>query len=124
MLLGAFKDGKPVGYIVARSKQDAKRWQILDWFAIGNSLKTLEPLLAELCRFLKRRTSAMMLESIGFPTSVQPILKRYLPYERQTGHNAFSWCSSNKEFQEGVLPIIDTPKSWFFGPYDGDECMG
>ena len=123
VLLGAFKDGKPVGYIVARSKPDAKRWQILDWFALEDSPKILESLLAELCVFLKRKTPAMMLEVIGFPTAAQPILKRYLPHERQTGHNVFSWGSSNKEFRESVLPIIDTPKSWFFGPYDGDECM-
>lgn len=124
VLLGAFKEGNPVGYIVARSKPDAKRWQILDWFALENSSKILESLLAELCIFLKRKTPAMMLEVIGFPTAAQPILKRYLPHVRQTGHNAFSWGSGNKEFRESVMPIIDTSKSWFVGPYDGDECLG
>lgn len=123
VLLGAFKDGNPVGYIIARSKPDAKRWEIMDWFALKNSSKILEPLLAELCNFLKRKTPAMMLEVICFPTVVQSILKCYLPHERQTGHNVFSWGSSNKEFRESVLPIIDMPNSWFFGPYDGDECM-
>ena len=44
--------------------------------------------------------------------------------ERPLGYNTFSWGSSNKELRESVLPIIDTSKSWFFGPYDGDECMG
>ena len=24
---------------------------------------------------------------------------------------------------QAVLPVIGTPKSWFFGPYDGDECL-
>lgn len=123
VLLGVFKGENPVGYIIARSKPNAKRWEIMDWFALGNNLRILEPLLAELCRFLKRKTPAMMLEVIGFPTAAQPILKRYLPHERQVGNNVFSWGSSNKEFRESILPIIDTPKSWFFGPYDGDECM-
>ena len=123
VLLGAFRDGNPVGYIIARSKPDAKRWEIMDWFALENSPQILEPLLAELCRFLKRKTPAMMLEAIGFPTAAQPILGRYLSHARQVGHNVFSWGSGNKEFREGVLQIIDTSKSWFFGPYDGDECM-
>lgn len=124
VLLGAFKDEKPVGYIIARSRQDAKRWQILDWFALENSAKILEPLLAELCRFLKRETPAMMLETIGFSSAVQPILIRHLPHKSQKGYNVFSWGSSNKEFRDSVLPIIDSVKSWFFGPYDGDECLG
>lgn len=123
VLLGAFNNEKPVGYIIARSKPDAKRWQILDWFALENSSKILEPLLAELSRFLKRKTPAIMLEVIGFPTAAQSILKCYLSCQRQIGHNVFSWGSSNKDFREGILPIIDTSKSWFFGPYDGDECM-
>ena len=124
VLLGAFKGGKPVGYIIARSRPDAKRWQILDWFAIENDPLMLEPLLSELCIFLKRKTPAMMLESIGFPMWVQPLLTRYLPHKLELGHNAFSWGSGDKEFRESALSIINSPKSWFFGPYDGDECMG
>lgn len=122
--LGVYKDEEPVGYIIARSNSFARRWQILDWFALGNKSEFLEASLAELCVFLKRKTPAMMLESVGFPMWVQPLLMRYLPHKRELGHNTFSWGSSNKDFRESVLQVIDSPKSWFFGPYDGDECMG
>lgn len=124
VVLGVCEDEKPVGYIIARSNSFARRWQILDWFALGNKSEYLEALLAEMCTFLKRKTPAMMLESVGFPMWVQPLLMRYLPHKRELGHNTFSWGSSNKDFRESVLSVIDTPKSWFFGPYDGDECMG
>ena len=122
--LGVYKDEEPVGYIIARSNSFARRWQILDWFALGNKSEFLEASLAELCVFLKRNTPAMMLESVGFPMWVQPLLMRYLSHKRELGHNAFSWGCGYKDFRESVLPIIDSPKSWFFGPYDGDECMG
>ena len=122
--LGAFSKNRPAGYIVARSDCKAKRWQILDWFALRNEECILEALLSEICRFLKRKTPAMMLESGGFPMYIQSLLMKYLPHKREIGHNVFSWGSGSKEFRESALPIIDTPQSWFFGPYDGDECLG
>lgn len=123
VLLGAFKDKKPVGYIVLKTDCHAKRWEIMDWFAQGDHPEILQTLLHVACRFLSKKTPAMMMEVKGFPTWVQPLLKKYLPHGRQIGHNSFSWGSRTKEFREAVLPIIDTPKSWFFGPYDGDECI-
>lgn len=123
IVLGAFDGEGPVGYILLKTDVFAKRWKIHDWFAVGNRADILEPLLAVACRFLKMRTPAMILEVEGFPTWVQPIIKRYLPHIRPVGHNQFSWGSKDKEFKAKVMPIIDSPKSWFFGPYDGDECM-
>jgi len=111
------------GYIIIKSSQKAKRWMILDWFADRNNEKVLETLLSTTCVFLKKNTPAMMLEVCGFPTWIQPLLKQYLPHARQVGHNVFSWGSSNKEFRKAIMPIIDSRKSWFFGPYDGDECL-
>ncbi len=122
--LGARIGGKPAGYIAVRSDEKAKRWQILDWFALRNDERILEALLSEVCKFLKRKTPAMMLESIGFPMHIQSLLMKYLSHKREVGHNVFSWGSSNKKFREAVLPVIDARKSWFFGPYDGDECLG
>lgn len=123
VVLGAFDAEGPVGYILLRGDLFAKRWRIHDWFAVGNRADELETLLGSACRFLKSQTHAMMLEVEGFPTWVQPMLKKYLPHVREVGFNQFSWGSRDKEFKAKVMPIIDSPKSWFFGPYDGDECM-
>lgn len=123
IVLGAFDGEGPAGYILLKTDVFAKRWKIHDWFAVGNRADILEPLLATACRFLKKMTPAMMLEVEGFPTWVQPMLKKYLPHIRPIGFNQFSWGSRDKEFKAKVMPIIDSPKSWFFGPYDGDECM-
>ena len=123
VLLGAFKEGNPIGYIILRTNETAKRWSIHDWFAIKNDEKVLDLLLCETCAYITKATPAMMLEVCGFPTWAQRLLKRYLPFERPIGHNVFSWGSNDKSFREAVLPIIDSRKSWFFGPYDGDICM-
>ena len=124
ILLGVSCNGTPMGHIIAGSGADAKRWQLLDWFAVKNDLRILEILLAELCAFLKHKTPAMLLESIGFPMYTKSLLKRYLPYKRPINRNVFSWGSGSKDFRESVLPVINTEKSWFYGPYDGDECIG
>ena len=118
VVLSAFDKDKPVGYIVLKTDSKARRWGINDWFAINNDEKTLEALLVAACGFLKKKTPAMMLEVCGFPTWIQPLLKRYLPCKRAVGHNVFSW-RSRKPFQDEVLRIIDSRHSWFFGPYDG-----
>lgn len=124
VLLAAFKAGKPVGYIIIKVSRTAKRCLIYDWFALKNNENTLEALLCTGCTYLKKYTPAMMLEVCGFPTWIQPLLKRYLPHERPVGNNVFAWDSRDKTFRDNVLlPLIDSPKSWFFGPYDGDLCM-
>lgn len=123
VVLGAFAHNVPVGYILLKSNEFAKRWVIHDWFAVGNDEGRLEILLKSALRFLRSKTPAMMLEVEGFPTWVQPLLKKYLPHVREIGHNQFSWKCKDKEFRAELEKVIDTRDSWFFGPYDGDECM-
>lgn len=124
VLLAAFKGDHPVGYIIINVAQTAKRCGIFDWFALKNNEKILEAILSVACSYLKQYTPAMMLEVCGFPTWIQSLLKYYLPHERRLGNNVFAWSSCDNVFHENVLlPVIDSPKSWFFGPYDGDMCI-
>lgn len=129
VMLVDYVDGLLDGYIILKDGSRAgRRWQIIDWVALENSKSILDRLLKVACCFLRQRTPAMLLESIGFPTFIQPVLKRYLSYRRFAGNNFFSYGYRNrkttgKEFAEACEMVIDTEKSWFFGPYDGDMCM-
>lgn len=123
IVLAAEDTDGPVGYIVLGRGETAIRCMIMDIFAVGNRLDIIEILLKAAIRFLRKKTKYLILTTCGFPTFVQPLLKKYLPRERKMEFNMFSWGSSSKTVREELLPIIDTPKSWFFGPYDGDLCM-
>ena len=122
VVLGTSDAEGPTGAIIVGSDRMARRFMIQDWIAVGNDLRTLEALLRLACRFVKNCTPAMMLETMGFPSFVQPLLKRYLPHERDAGNNFFSWACA-KSLRERLEAVADTPKSWFFGPYDGDLVM-
>ena len=123
VLLGAFDKDEIVGYIIVDGGQSARRWRIVDWFALKNDMRILEPLLSAACRFLKEKTPAITLCSEGFPTFVQPLLGKYLPHKTMRSYSVFTWgCGKDKAFREELEKIIDTPSSWFFGPYDGDAC--
>lgn len=122
VVLGTSDAEGPTGAIIVGGDRTARRFMIQDWIAVGNDLRTLEELLRLACRFVKDCTPAMMLETMGFPSFAQPLLKRYLPHERRMGNNFFSW-SCAKPLRERLEAIVDTPKSWFFGPYDGDLVM-
>jgi len=123
VLSAADSAGEAQGFIIFGSNAAARRWIVMDWFAIRNDVRCLEVLLKAACRFLKLQTPAMMLEAGGFPTLVQPILQKYLPYVRETGVNAFSWGTADEALKMQLERTLDASESWFFGPYDGDLCM-
>lgn len=129
VILGYFTRDRLDGYVILKSGSSAgRRWQIMDWIALGNDKKILDRLLAAGCRYLRKCTPAMLVESIGYPTFVQDILKRHLPFKRFAGNNFFSYGyrkhkDGDTTFKDACESVIDTEKSWFFGPYDGDMCM-
>ena len=123
VLAAADDQGQIQGYIIIGTNSTARRWMVMDWFAVRNHVGCLETLLKSAGVFLKRHTPAMMLEASGFATFIQPVLRKYLPHVRETGVNAFSWGTSDDNLKETLKGVLDTPQSWFFGPYDGDLCM-
>jgi len=116
-------DDKVDGYIVLKSDDTGNRWAIADWIALNNDEKILEDLLVAAKRFLKRKTHAMLFQTTGFPTFVQPILARHFKYSRPLNSNEFLYRFDDAALKEKVLPLMDTKESWFFGPYDGDACL-
>lgn len=122
LLLCARRNGRPTGYIMVGSDHCLRRWVILDWFAVRNDLRCLEELLKSTCRFLRRYTPAFMIETRGFPSFVQPVLKKYLSFTQQRGNNYFSWYVL-PQYERECRAVADSAESWFFGPYDGDLHM-
>lgn len=123
VLLAAEQDDVIIGYIIVGAEPHARRWLIMDWIAADNDITILEGLVRGACRFLRRHTPAMILEAHGFPAWVQPILEKHLPFKRQMGFNFFNWGAYDGETRRLISSIINSDKSWFFGPYDGDLCM-
>lgn len=123
VVLGA-SDGKgPVGYLLLKSNCSCVRWLLGDMLAVGNNIAILRVLLEVACRFLREKTPAMMLESIGFPVYVEPLLKKYMPHERkcEANYDSFNFFSDSDTLK--YKDIMLSNRSWFFSPYDGDMCL-
>ena len=124
VILGAMREDRLLGYVILTAESDAaRRWAIGDLIAIGNDASVIGVLLKGAKKFLKCKTPAMLLETIGFPTFIQPMLGRHLPYSRSAGCNFFSYAFADTEVRSKCEKVLDSPQSWFFGPYDGDMCM-
>lgn len=123
VIIGMEQAGSPLGYILLQSDKKARRWLIGDMFVLDNRKEFIDDLLAEGCLFLRRHTPAMLLESIGFPMMVQPVIRKWLPFRRScpANYDSFNFLSETDSKRNNSLVLSD--KSWFFGPYDGDMCL-
>lgn len=122
--LGYYREGRLAGCVVLKSGDEhGNRWSIADWLAIGNDENVLDRLLVAAKNFLRRRTHAMLFQTTGFPTFIQPVLARHFKYTRPLYSNEFLYRFDDEAIKEKVMPVMDTKDSWFFGPYDGDACL-
>ena len=122
ILLALVRNSREVeGFIVLRRMAGSPdRWQIMDMIALENDPSRLDLLLAGTRKFLKRETSAITLESTGFPDFIQPVLSKHMPHLQKTGHNRFEWISKDPEVIQLIEQSGNSRDSWFFGPFDGD----
>ena len=122
VILAARRDGRIVGFTVARSGVDAW-WRIADLIALRNDATIIGALLVGVKRFLKKRTKAALLESRGFPSFATRTIGKHLPHTRPIGGNPFIWRFLDSEIEESAGDFMNDGKSWFFGPYDGDADL-
>lgn len=122
--LGLFKKENLEGYLILKPMPSSKRrWQIFDWIALGNEDSCLKLLLKGGRAFLRQETTAITIESTGFPSRAQPILDHVLPHVRDIGHNRYIWLTEDDALKQQISSLGDSEVSWFFGPYDGDYCL-
>ncbi len=124
VFLGCRREGALQGYIILKTSTDAgRRWGIADMIATENDPKVIDTMLQAAKRFLKQCTKAFLFETMGFPVCIQPILAKNLPCSRAAACNFFAYTYANDALKRHCDAILNSPKSWFFGPYDGDMCM-
>lgn len=116
------KEG-PVGCLVLKSNKTGVRWLLGDLLAVENRMDVMCALLKVACGFLRRYTPAMMLESIGFPVSVDSFFREFMPHERKCAANFDSFNFFSESDTAAYRDLLLSDQSWFFGPYDGDMCL-
>lgn len=122
-ILCARQKGKPIGYIALKTEVGARHWLVVDLFALKNDKEILDILLRSATGFLRANTPALVCKVIGFPTYVQPLLRKYFSHVRKTGVNWFSYNFLDASLSEKCVNGVDCEGNWFFGPFDGDLCM-
>ena len=118
VILGRFDGEKLRGYIVLRmvtTRDGFPRVRVNDWIAADNDEAVLGDLLRDAVGFVRKEKKGILLQMTGFPESVQPLIRQYLPAYRAKP-NAFYYKAKNRELAEHLAD------SWFFGPYDGDSA--
>ena len=123
VVLGAFREGNPIGYVAIDGGDNGKRWMVVDWVAVNNDENTLDVLLECAVEFVRYYTPCILLECIGFEQRIQHLLKKYFRGTRKFGCNIFSYNVVDKQLQSEFDCAFKGECSWFFGPYDGDSSM-
>ena len=113
--------GEVVGYVVVKESGTCPgRWMVVDWIAVDNDKAVLCQLLHNIkIAIVKLHPNAFLLESIGFPSNVLTVVQSCLRFSRRIKNNIFAYQAYDA--LDVVRPIKD---GWFFGPVDGDRCMG
>ena len=118
VILGRFDGEKLRGYIVLRmvtTRDGVPRVRVNDWIAVDNDEAVLGDLLRDAVEFVRKENKGILLQMTGFPESVQPLIRQYLPV-RRAKPNAFFYKAKNRDLAGRLAD------SWFFGPYDGDSA--
>jgi len=124
VLLTARAFGRLAGYVFCRRTDETGAcWRIVDMIAIGNDERILAALVDGMTAFLRRRTPATCLQVTGFPTWVQPLLKRLFPRSATFGFNKCIWTPLTDRAKSLCGDWVNAPNGWYGCPYDGDMCL-
>ena len=124
LLLARFVQERLAGYLVLRRRPlpapGAFRYMVADWIAENNDCGILGDLLRDACRQASA-DGAALIELIGYPGQLQPLVARYLPRHRPAAANTFIFKVT------GRMPAADFRREadagWFWGPFDADRCV-
>lgn len=123
-ILGRFDRERLVGYIVLRQTKmpnsDAKRFFVADWIAINNDKAILADLLRDGSLFCESQ-GGVVFEILGYPSSYQGLISRYLPFSRKIAANSFQFKTTD-EFEDDFFRD-QADSGWFWGAMDADRCV-
>lgn len=123
VLCGALRDGALCGYVILANSGSGRCWKLVDMIAMGNDHLILDALLRGSVKILKMTTNAVYARVSGFQEDIQPVIAKTFPLLRQLDSPKFAWKFQDRNRFSLSVDVMKRPSSWFFGPYDGDECM-
>ena len=122
-LISAESNGAVDGYILLRRYESEStsevEYSVCDICAVGNDVKCLHDLFCIALRYCRRRM-ATRLTFVGGMHGKEKWMPRLLHRRIKLACNAFSYSAKD----EAMIRAVREDKGWFFGPYDGERCMG
>lgn len=121
-LIVAERDDRIEGYALLREmvgKGWAKAFEVIDICAVGNEILCLRT-LARVALKVARKYRGMKVLFFGCMPNQEKWLDSVFKIRRETDHPFFMYGSRNPE----ILGSLSRNEGWFFGPLDGERCMG
>ena len=114
------------GYILLRkyalfNVPSVLKYKIVDAVAVDNDVSCLRALV----RFAKIYAvghSGERVEYIGGNPNLKSWIEVELPCTNEFGYNTTTYYYSGDDGE--LLSAIESRRGWFFGPYDGERCLG
>ena len=123
LLISAECERQVDGYVLLRKNPIdgavVSDYGICDICAVGNDAKCLTELLGAAIQYCRQRF-AIRLTYVGMPFNKKDWVVRWLHHQSKLPCNPFSYSCKD----QSLIKAIQANKGWFFGPYDGERCMG
>ena len=123
LLATAEKDGRIDGYVLLRVEEGRSRppkvYNIIDICAVGNDSCCLRDLCKGALRLAGRHGGVKVFFAGGMPKQ-EEWLDGVFKYRHEKDFSSFMYVASDPEVRES----LEQNKGWFFGPFDGEFCMG
>ena len=123
LLATAERDGRIDGYVLLRAEEGCdkapKLYDIIDVCAVANDTNCLRDLGKGALRLAGRHGGVKVFFVGGMPKQ-EEWLDKVFPYCHQKDFSSFMYVASDPEVRES----LEQNKGWFFGPFDGEFCMG
>lgn len=122
----AKKDGRVEGYVLIRELEKkligaglAKGFEIIDICAVGNESKCLRA-LARAALSLAGKLGGMKVLFYGYMPKQEEWIDDIFKIRIQDDHPYFMYRGYTPEVKDS----LEKNEGWFFGPFDGEKCMG
>lgn len=114
------------GYILLRkyalfNVSNVLKYKIVDAIAVDNDMSCLRALV-RYAKIYAAGHSGERVEYIGGNPNLKSWIEVELPCTNEFGYNTTTYYYSGDDID--LLSAIEDRSGWFFGPYDGERCLG
>lgn len=120
-LIVAMRDGLVDGYVMTRRCIGACRpsIEIIDICAVNNDAKCLSCLI-NACNVRARKCGVLEIRLFMYRSDLRKWFSTGIHIKRQLSHITFLWAA----LLDDARKSLEAGDGWFFGPFDGERCMG